>query len=132
MRRWAALSITMMLAGCHPLHKSVVAQPGQVLGLSYIQARRILLAQGYRTANFGPSETHRRRSEMCDTLNGERCRTYLETWDCQGISACEFDFVRANDRQVLRVITDGEFPPSVNEARWANSQDLAMRNITNR
>ena len=132
MRSWAWLSIAIMLAGCHPLHKSVVAQPGQVLGLPYGQARRILLAQGYRTANFGPSATQRRRSEMCDDLTGQRCRTYLETWDCQGISACEFDFVRIGDRQVLRVITDGEFPPSVGEARWADSQDLAARNITNR
>ena len=132
MRRWAALSVAIMLAGCHPLHKPSVAQPGQILGLHYIQARRILLAQGYRTANFGPSETRRRRSEMCDDLSGVRCRTYLETWDCQAISACEFDFVRVSDHQVLQVITDGEFPPSVGDARWANSQDLAIRNITNR
>ena len=132
MRRCAALSIAIMLAGCHPLHKSVVAQPGQLLGLPYGQARRILLAQGYRTANFGSSEIRRRRSEMCDDLKGERCRAYLETWDCQAISTCEFDFVRIADHQVLRVITDGEIPPSISEVRWANSQDLAARNITNR
>lgn len=132
MRRWAGLSIAILLAGCHPLHKPAVATPGQVLGLPYAQARRILLAQGYRTANFGPSPAHRQRSEMCEDLRGERCRTYLETWDCQGVSACEFDFVRAADHQVLRVISDGEFPPSVGDARWATAEDLAARNITNR
>ncbi len=88
------------------------------MGIPYIQARRVLIGQDYKTAQFGPSDVLRRRSELCDDLLGERCRTYPETWDCPSKGDCEFDFVRAADHRILRVITQGDLPPSVWELRW--------------
>jgi hypothetical protein len=132
MRRWGWLLIGLVLAGCGPHGKPGAAGASQILGLPYTQARRLLLGQGYRAAHFGLSDTPRRRSEMCDDIAGARCRTYWETWDCPGAGACEFDFIRISDHQVLRVITDGEFPPSVGDARWATEAELKVRNITNR
>lgn len=132
MKHWAALGLGLLLSGCHPHPKPSDAVPKAVLGTPYSQARRILLSQGYKTALFAPSDALRRRSEICDDLEGYRCRTYPETWDCHGQGECEFDFIRAADHRVLRLTTDGQLPPSVTDAQWADEAAVTARNITNR
>jgi hypothetical protein len=130
--RWVGLlAIGLLLVGCHPRPKITDAVPKSVLGIPYTQARRALLSQGYKAAQFGPSDAFRRRSEICDDLAGLRCRTYLETWDCKSPGDCEFDFVRAADHRVLLVTTQGDLPPSVWDLRWANADDVAARKISN-
>jgi hypothetical protein len=132
MRGWGWLGLGLLLTGCHPHPKLTDAWPKQVLGSPYTQARRILMSQGFKTAHYGASDTLRKRAEMCDDIQGYRCRAYQETWDCQGPGACEFDFIRVVDRRVLMLTTDGEFPPSVNDAHWADDAAIKARNITNR
>jgi hypothetical protein len=131
MKRFGVLAIGLALAGCHPQAKLSGDPTKTVLGTSYVQARRLLLSQGYKTAQFGPSDILRRRSEICEDLEGQRCRTYPETWDCPSKGDCEFDLIRAADHQVLILTTQGDLPPSVWAARWATSAEIKVRAISN-
>jgi hypothetical protein len=131
MKGFAVLVIGLVLAGCHPRPKLTDAPPKAVLGVPYVQARRMLLSQGYKTAQFGPSDILRRRSEICEDLEGQRCRTYSETWDCPSKGDCEFDLIRAADHRVLLLVTQGDLPPSVWAARWATPEEIKARAISN-
>lgn len=132
MRGFGILAIGLVLASCHPRPKITDAVPKTVLGVPYSQARRILLSQGYKPAQFGPSDILRRRSEICDDLAGQRCRTYQEAWDCPSQGDCEFDLIRAADHRVLLVTTQGDLPPSIWALRWATPEEIKARAISNR